>query len=83
MFLMSLKLLKGPFSVILLTFSAQLALKEHSRNTQRALEPLKITPRELQGHSKGTWILKALQAFGHSGTWALEALDLAYFRNIS
>ena len=74
MFLMSLKLLRDPFSVILLTFSTQLALKEHSRDTQRALEPSKITPRELHGHSKGTWILKALRHLSASGIWALRYL---------
>ena len=82
----SVKLLRSPFPVMLLTFFTRRALRGHSDTqrqslvTQRVLKHSKGTWRELKRHSKDIWALKghlgarAPKAFGNFGTGTLEAL---------
>ena len=82
----SVKLLRSPFPVMLLTFFTRRALRGHSDTqrqslvTQRVLKHSKGTGRELKRHSKDIWALKghlgaqAPKAFGNFCTGTLEAL---------
>ena len=63
----SIKLLRSPFPVTLLTF----LLEEHSKGTW-TLKHSNGTQRALERHSKGTWALKTLGHIVHLGTRALE-----------
>ena len=63
----SIKLLRSPFPVTLLTF----LLEEHSKGTW-TLKRSNGTQRALERHSKGTWALKTLGHIIHLGTRALE-----------
>ena len=68
----SMKLLRSPFPVMLLTLFSRRAFTGHL-GTQKALEHSKGTLGALHGHCRRTWGIKALR---HSGTGkALGHLD--------